>query len=378
MPINFPDSPTIGQQFTVGDQTWEWTGTVWETVTITSYSPSAHAATHELGGSDPLELDPTQVTGLDELNTGTEGYTAVSNGTSGLSYQPVSHNYIINGAFDIWQRGDGPFTTNGYTADRWDTGSITSAVRSTDTPNENFEYSLFYEGGASNFIQIIHKIEAENVLPLIGKNFRLSFWMKPNADAASQSAGSATMVTADAKNDFSSTNFQEQRIQTLTANQWNFVSLLFSPLTTAASNGMALRFFLTESGGTGTPNAYITGVQLEAGSIATPFKRNANSLQGELAACQRYYQRIPTQSAGGGLANKYGEAGDANMIGASGVFPVQMRVAPTISAVTSLATSNCTLASIGGDEHGFLIRVDVTSSGRYRIFGDIEMTGAEL
>jgi hypothetical protein len=28
--IDFPNSPTVGQQFTVGDVTWEWTGTVWQ------------------------------------------------------------------------------------------------------------------------------------------------------------------------------------------------------------------------------------------------------------------------------------------------------------------------------------------------------------
>jgi hypothetical protein len=28
--IDFPNSPTTGQLFTVGDVTWEWTGTVWQ------------------------------------------------------------------------------------------------------------------------------------------------------------------------------------------------------------------------------------------------------------------------------------------------------------------------------------------------------------
>jgi hypothetical protein len=37
--IDFPDSPTLNQQFTVGSRTWKWTGVVWEFVgvsTITS------------------------------------------------------------------------------------------------------------------------------------------------------------------------------------------------------------------------------------------------------------------------------------------------------------------------------------------------------
>lgn len=28
--IDFPNSPTVGQLFTVGDITWEWTGSVWQ------------------------------------------------------------------------------------------------------------------------------------------------------------------------------------------------------------------------------------------------------------------------------------------------------------------------------------------------------------
>ena len=27
--IDFPNSPTVGQLYTVGDVTWEWTGSVW-------------------------------------------------------------------------------------------------------------------------------------------------------------------------------------------------------------------------------------------------------------------------------------------------------------------------------------------------------------
>ena len=69
MAMNFPDSPSVDDTFTVGDQTWKWTGTTWDTVPLTEYSPSPHAATHELGGVDELQLDASQITGLDS-NTG--------------------------------------------------------------------------------------------------------------------------------------------------------------------------------------------------------------------------------------------------------------------------------------------------------------------
>jgi hypothetical protein len=79
----------------------------------------------------------------------------------------------------------------------------------------------------------------------------------------------------------------------------------------------------------------IWGVQLEAGAVATPFKRNAPSVQAEFAACQSYYQRY-TYAANGliGVA----AAPSADSVGL--IFPLanSMRVAPSSSATGGIFT----------------------------------------
>jgi hypothetical protein len=74
---------------------------------------------------------------------------------------------------------------------------------------------------------------------------------------------------------------------------------------------------------------YITGVQLEAGSVATPFERR--SYGQELALCQRYFTVIASgNSASIGAGSNY----NATTAYGNCSLPVTMRATPTISATT--------------------------------------------
>jgi hypothetical protein len=73
------------------------------------------------------------------------------------------------------------------------------------------------------------------------------------------------------------------------------------------------------------------GVQLESGPTATPFRRNAPSIQAEIAACQRYYVRYSyPNNAYMGVAVGH----STNQFAIQWSFPTEMRVTPTFEAIS--------------------------------------------
>lgn len=66
MAIDFPNSPSTGQLYTVGEKNWIWNGTAWELTTV--LGTNNHAATHGVGQIDAITIAPSQVTGIAIVN----------------------------------------------------------------------------------------------------------------------------------------------------------------------------------------------------------------------------------------------------------------------------------------------------------------------
>ena len=285
--------------------------------------------------------------------TSDDNTLSVYNGSQwGQVAQAISPNYIINGAFDIWQRGTS-FTANSvYNADRWfNTVSTSVSGLSRTVTREPLDLGAitaigYGEGsfflrdtintiGLSTAPRLRYRIEDCRVLA--AESGTLSLWLRSSTHSSSQitilqnfgSGGSAQVTVSDTSVTITS-SWQRYAIPL------TFPSI--SGKTIGDANFLEIRIANAQSD---AATLDIWGVQLEAGSVATPFRRNANSIQGELAACQRYYQQYGTNT-GTRFAN--GMAQSTTAFIANSILPVQMRATPTgaFSAATTFAVSNAT------------------------------------
>lgn len=193
-------------------------------------------------------------------------------------------NYIINGNFDIWQRGTS-FSSVGYTADRWHLaiGGSAVATKHNDAPN----MILLSTTAASSFANLYQAIETATVVGLRGKTLTLSLKI---AIGGTHTGGFALSARYSNSTDIlisQTTTIQSLGISASSAN--TRYSLTF----TVPADAVGLRLDIENTSVQPSGALYqVQEVQLEEGSVATPFENRPYGL--ELSLCQRYYEKILT------------------------------------------------------------------------------------
>lgn len=267
---------------------------------------------------------------------------------------PRTDNVVINGGFDIWQRGTNFTSGLAYTADRWvlwdagGVGAIGSLSRQeftlgqTDVKGDPRYYARLACTTAGSFYwRLLHRIEA---VRRFQGTWQLSFDARASAAlslslAVIQNFGTGGAPSADVTTGLIAqnltTNWQRFTVEvplpsvagkTMGTNNNDYLSLVFQSPTAA------------------TFQIDIANVKLQPGPAATPFI--ARPYADELRLCQRYFAKSisPEATAYNTLVGAdLGLGASVNDIGKASRFPVVMRAAPT---VTVFAASSGTSGSV--------------------------------
>ena len=322
-------------------------------------------------------------------------------GGSGLDESPLNgRNMIINGGMQVWQRATGAtavVNSSYQTADRWKLyqqtdGAYTSekhamSLAEINTTGHSSAIALNVTTAdasiaASQGAHILQYVEAQNCQHLqwgtaAAKDVTLSFWVK------SKIAGTYTIALTK----FDTTAYYLNREYTINdADTWEKKEITITPtagsttLITGAggiivndnSHGIGVYFNLargsdyhatTNTWATGADwssdqqvnwmsstsnDFYLTGVQLEAGSVATPFEHR--SYGDELAKCMRYYQKSYETGVVPGTNDNLGGIhamswSDGNVAGFRFIKP--MRDVPTVRFWTITGTLGYIATEVG-------------------------------
>ena len=284
---------------------------------------------------------------LDDAGNATVGNTLVM----GSSFK---RNRLINGNMGVWQRGTSfsSIATATYFSDRWFSnlgGTAPTYSRSTDAPT-GFQYSASLAASSTSFMGLAQRIEAANCTDLAGQTITVSFYAKLSSGTATGGL-SVNLAYANSADTFSSTTtiVEANVVSTLTGSHVRYTYSYAMP--SQVANGLQLIIFNPNA--TQTCTILISGVQLEVGSVATPYERQIYSDQ--LAQCQRYYQlvyatiRLPVTSG----ASYWTQA---NML-------VSMRATPTATA-TSTYEFRANLGSVTATAAGVnAVELQTTATG---------------
>jgi hypothetical protein len=246
---------------------------------------------------------------------------------------------------DVWQRGTSTTATgNTYLADRWQSAFPTGGTVSQETSSlpTGSRYAWKFVASASNaFMQMGQQIEYMNCLDLQNTTVAISFMARAvtnNAGSTALTVRTRTIAGIDGACIFVGANADTSVTLTTTWTRYTVTRTL-----PATFGSLSLEFILgSHASGDGI---MLSQIQLEPGSVATPFERR--SYGQELALCQRYYWKTPD-------INSVVFNGNYNHV----QFKVSMRATPTIT----LTPGGGTISDVRSNTEGFQATCSVTTN----------------
>jgi len=278
------------------------------------------------------------------VTPGSSDYTAAQVGALPIATTVAAKNVLINGNMDIWQRGTTGFTT-GYTADRWLIGGTQTVSQSTDVPYSGAKYSMDTVSTGANYNIIKQRIESFNSETLIAGTATISFWAK---SLSGTNTLNVAFYYATAVDNFASQTYINTVGFGVPSTSWTFYSGQVTLPSAALSNGIEIQIYRDNS----VANEFkLSQVQFENGSTATAFSRAGGTIQGELAACQRYYQ-LPVNAIANGTS--FATTVNYSSTGSFAVIPMQVP-SRTSTPTVAIAAGTIGFSGNGGTISGTTI-----------------------
>ncbi len=271
-----------------------------------------------------------------------EQIVADSSASVGLRYSatPSASNPVLNSAMQVWQRGTSIVpTSNSYVADRWYSFANSAATASRQNTNDttnlpSIQYCLRMQrtAGSTSVVAFVlsQSMETINSIPFAGKTVTLSLYARRGANYSATSNFMGFRLWSGTGTDENQASYTGAAIPldgsaTLTTT-WQRFTVTGTVATSATE--IAVQIYGTPTGTAGAADFFeVTGVQLDVGSVALPYRTNAGTFQGELSACQRYYYRNASGRAYGHIA--FGMAYLTTGASFNVVLPVTMRATPS-------------------------------------------------
>lgn len=271
-----------------------------------------------------------------EVATGTDDTKYVTS----LAVQPYSNNSlyrqaIINGNFDVWQRGTSfSSPSNGtYLADRWANNDQSNSTISRQTSGvpEGSQYYIRITQTNNGYGNIEQALESSTVDKLKGKTVTLSVKIRRNDTLTTdillriEKNATADTLTGGIWTTLQSSIVLNANIPTgTTSADWYTASVTTTIPTDGTANGIRFRLDYSSVSPIGGYVEYAQ-VQLNAGSVALPFQ--PKSFAEELRDCQRYFQTRVVRTINGIM--NYG-------------LPEDLRTTPSIATASAGTIANAT------------------------------------